>query len=149
MGVFLGLADKSSVHEEARFTSMDLTALRTTAEYASNVLRAIANQNAENKANWKSAVSLLQEAVLETQVYVASLDRGQPAQLSEEHRLIGLWRNAAGSFYVLDGALAERLQLKAEYWTQPESWTSQQVRDAGIALEHVAAYARQLLYEGK
>jgi hypothetical protein len=128
---------------------MDLIALRTAADYASNALRAIANQSAERKANWKMAVSLLQQAVLETQAYVASLDRGRAAQLSKKHRLVRLWGAAAASFYTLDGDLAARLQLKAEYWTQPESWTSQQVRDAGIALEHVAACTRQLLYEGK
>jgi hypothetical protein len=128
---------------------MDLNAVKTAAEPASNVLRTIVNQSAENKVKWKAAVAQLQQAVLETKAYVASLDRGHAAQLAEEHRLVGLWSTAANSFYTLDGALAARLQLKAEYWTQPELWSSDQVRDAGIALDHVAAYTRQLLHEGK
>lgn len=78
-----------------------------------------------------------------------ALHRPPPSKLTEEHRLVGLWSTAANSFYTLDGALAARLQLKAEYWTQPELWSSDQVRDAGIALDHVAAYTHQLLHEGK
>jgi hypothetical protein len=127
---------------------MDLVAVKGVADYAAKALRAIAKQSAENKAKWKAAVSLLQDAVLETKTYVASLDRGKAGQLSEEQRLVELWKAAATSFYALDGNLAARLQLKAEYWTQPELWTSQQIRDAGIALDHVAAYTRQLLHEG-
>ena len=88
-------------------------------------------------------------AVLETQVYAASLGRGSRVNRTKEIELVSKWRNAAEGFYTLDGALAERLQLKAEYWTEPESWTDQEVHDAGIALGHVAERTRQLLYEGK
>ena len=66
-----------------------------------------------------------------------------------ERSLAEAWQRAAGEFYGLDGVLAERLQLKGEYWIQPESWTDQQVLEANISLQHVAEYTRQLLREGR
>jgi hypothetical protein len=128
---------------------MDLTLVKAAADYATGVLRSVAGQKKETREQWKLAVSKLQEAVLQTRLYVSSLDRGNPIDRAEEQRLVALWSAAAGGFYTLDSTLAERLQLKAEYWTQPESWTSEQVREAGIALQHVAERTRQLLREGK
>jgi hypothetical protein len=128
---------------------MNWKEMKTVAEYAAEALRYNARAQATTRAKWKRALPKLQKAVLETQLYVASLDREESLDRKEERRLVKLWRTAAARFYALDGELAERLQLKAEYWTQPEAWTSQQVRDAGIALQHVAEYTRQLLHEGK
>jgi hypothetical protein len=126
---------------------MDLITLKGTADYAAKVIGKIARANKETREQWKTAVSRLQKAVLQTKLYVSALDRGEPMNRRTEHRLVALWGDAATEFYDLDGSLASRLQLKAEYWTQPEGWTSQQVRDAGIALDHVAEYTRQLLHE--
>ncbi len=126
---------------------MDLVALKGVADYAARIVSGIAKANKETRDQWKTAVSGLQKAVLQTKVYVSALDRGKPISRRTEQRLVALWKDAAIGFYDLDGSLAERLQLKAEYWAQPEAWTSQQVRDAGIALDHVAEYTRQLLRE--
>ncbi len=126
---------------------MDLVALKGAADYAAKVVSGIAKASKETRAQWETAVSGLQKAVLETKVYVSALARGEGISRPTEQRLVILWRDAATGFYDLDGSLAERLQLKAEYWAEPEAWTSQQVRDAGIALDHVAEYTRQLLRE--
>jgi hypothetical protein len=126
---------------------MDLVALKGVADYAAGIVSGIAKANKETRDQWKTAVSRLQKAVLQTKLYVSALDRGEPVNRRTEHRLVDLWGDAATQFYDLDGSLASRLQLKAEYWTQPQAWTSQQVRDAGIALDHVAEYTRQLLHE--
>jgi hypothetical protein len=79
---------------------------------------------------------------------VAALDRTSPRDRGVEAQLSTLWQQASIAFYGIDGQLAERLQLKAEYWTQPEQWSDQQVADANISLQRVAEYTRQLLHEG-
>jgi hypothetical protein len=126
---------------------MDWVTLKGIADYAANAIGEIRKANKETRNQWKTAVSELQKAVLQTKVYVSALDCGEPVSRRTEKQLVALWRDAANGFYDLDGTLAERLQLKAEYWTQPQAWTGQQVRDAGIALDHVAEYTRQLLHE--
>ena len=88
-------------------------------------------------------------ACIKTQAYVAELKRGVHSDRATERELAFAWQQASSAFYGLDGPLAERLQLKGEYWTQPESWTDAQVRDANISLQYVAEHARQLLHESK
>jgi hypothetical protein len=112
-------------------------------------LRILVQADAATRTRWKDAVQVLQVAVLNTQAYVVQLNRGERVDRQVERGLAEAWQNAAGAFYGLDGALAERLQLKGEYWIQPENWTEQQVLDANISLQHVAEYTRQLLREGR
>jgi hypothetical protein len=100
----------------------------------------------DQRQRLREAIAKLLLAVTETRAYAA---RSTPARETQrEHGLARLWSEAAAAFYQVDGALAERLQLKAEYWTDPDAWTALQVRDAHISLDEVAARARQMLYAG-
>jgi hypothetical protein len=117
--------------------------------FAGGILRDRIKKGEETKGQWQSAVEKLQEAILQTQVYAAALDRGEPQDLNVEQELIAKWRVVAAAFYGLDGSLSEKFQLNAQYWTDPGAWTHQQVVDAGIALQHIAELTRQLLREGK
>jgi hypothetical protein len=40
---------------------------------------------------------------------------------------------------------AQQLDMKAQSWTDPESWTESEVKRAGIAIADVQARARALL----
>jgi hypothetical protein len=128
---------------------ISLVVLKAVADYAGRAVGAVLDADAKTRARWRLAVPQLQDAVLETQLYLTSHADGQPADRDAEKQLVRLWRDAATAFYTLDGRLAERLQLKAEYWTEPNAWTRQQIVDAGIALQHVAEHTRQLLHEGR
>ena len=127
----------------------ELTLIIAFADRLAAWLKNLLDADVETRTRWKGAVQLLQEAVLSTKAYVAQLDRGKPANREVERSLSDAWQRTAGAFYGLDGSLAERLQLKGEYWIQPEIWTDQQVLDANISLQHVAEYTRQLLREGR
>ena len=59
------------------------------------------------------------------------------------------WSDAAFAFMGVRGDLVERLQMKAEFWTNPASWTRQQVKDAGISINGMAALLKQFLVEGR
>jgi hypothetical protein len=96
----------------------------------------------------EAAIKALQTAALQTNVYDASLSRGEARNPAREIELVSLWSSAASGFYRLDPQLAERLQLKAEYWTDPESWTPEQVHSAHISLQQITHLTRQLLHEG-
>ena len=96
----------------------------------------------------ETAIKALQTAALQTNVYDAMLSRGEARNSAREIELVSLWSSAATCFYRLDPDLAERLQLKAEYWTDPESWTPEQVHSARISLQQITQLTRQLLHEG-
>ncbi len=110
-------------------------------------LKWLRDADGETRMRWSVAIRELQTAVLETQAYVARIDRGDRVERAVEYQLFNRWAAASNAFCALDGPLASRLQLKAEYWANPEARTSEQVKDAGISLDHVAQYTRQLLLE--
>ncbi len=111
---------------------MDLTLVKTAADYALKAIKGLRTADAETRKEWKTALPRLQKAVLETQLYLAPREDGQVIDRDAEKRLVRLWRDAASAFYTLDGKLATKLQLKAEYWTEPDAWSRQQIVDAGI-----------------
>ena len=96
----------------------------------------------------EQAVRALQQAAIQTNLYEAALRKGNSRDGNREGTLAGLWGAAASDFYRLDPELAERLQLKAEYWTDPDAWTSEQIMSARISLQQITELTRQVLREG-
>ena len=96
----------------------------------------------------EQAVRALQGAAIQTNLYEAALRKGDSRDAVREGTLAGLWSAAAGSFYRLNPDLAERLQLKAEYWTDPDAWSPKQIMGARISLQQITELTRQLLREG-
>jgi len=92
-----------------------------------------------------AAVKAVLLAVNETKLYIASLDRGEPKRRDQERLLVQLWTDSAVAIRRSDPDLAERLQMKAEYWADPENWSDDDVRAAMIGIETVATRARALL----
>jgi hypothetical protein len=44
-----------------------------------------------------------------------------------------------------DPDLAQRLKQKAEYWTNPENWSEDEIDHNGIQIEEIAEEGRRLL----
>ena len=127
----------------------DWVTLLAVLETVTTVLKSVMARDGGTRQKWSTAVAALQEAVIATKTYTAGLERGESQHRKREGELAQLWARAGNRFYGLDGALAERLHLKGDYWTQPEAWTHQQVLDLGIAFDHVANLTSQLLHESK
>ena len=127
----------------------DATVVLATLDRVASWLSALLDAHKDARRKWRHAVRALQKAVLATQAYAAELERGEARNPRTERHLSSLWGTAAIGFYGLDGALAERLQLKSEFWTRPEVWTGEQIDGAGISLQRVAEYTRQLLRESR
>ena len=94
----------------------------------------------------KQAIRELLKALGKTKVYLASLKRSD-ADLAEETRLVELWFSAASAFYGINPELAQQLELKGEYWTDPDVWSDTDVREAGIHIEDISEKAREILGE--
>ncbi len=88
----------------------------------------------------------LLKALGKTRVYIASLKR-DGAVLAEEAKLVDLWFSAASAFYGIKPELARQLELKGEYWTNPDVWSDTDVREAGIHIDDISEKAREILGE--
>ena len=95
-----------------------------------------------------AALKVVLGAVVATQTYVAGQERGETPDHTAEAQLAGKWVEAAVAIRHTDPELASRLQDKAEYWTDPRSWSRDEAATNGIALDRIAAEARRLLGSG-
>jgi hypothetical protein len=80
-----------------------------------------------------------------TKTYIARRDRGEAIDRDAEAKLVDLWTAAAVQIRRSDPDLAVRLQQKAEYWTNPENWTEEEVRENRIQIDQIAEEATKLL----
>ena len=91
-----------------------------------------------------AVVSVL-SAIDKTKIYLASRDRGEPADRAIEAELVTLWTAAAVHIRRTDPDLAVRLRNKADYWTNPENWTDLEIIQNRIQIEAIEAEGRRLL----
>lgn len=92
-----------------------------------------------------AAVRAVLTAVNKTKSYIACLERGNPIDSKAEAELVELWTAASVHIRRTDPDLAERLQRKAEYWTNPENWTDEDVTKNRIKIDEIAEEGRRLL----
>jgi hypothetical protein len=86
-------------------------------------------------------------AITTTKSYLARLDRNEPIDHHAEAQLVALWTAAAVHVRRTDSDLADRLQRKAEYWTNPREWDEQDIVSNRIRIDEIAAEGRRLLRE--
>lgn len=96
-----------------------------------------------------AALRALLAAVNQTKRYLAAKTRGEAVNREREGDLVELWTEAAVQLRRTDPKLARKLQIKAEYWADPEQWTANEVRRASITIEEVAASARVLIVRSR
>jgi hypothetical protein len=91
------------------------------------------------------AIKQVWEAVDETRIFLASVKVGEAEDNRPNPHLVKLWSEAALAIADIDSDLADRLRMKAEYWSDPTNWDSAQVINARIAIDEVATETRRLL----
>lgn len=92
-----------------------------------------------------AAVRSVLTAVNTTKRYLASRQRGEPVDHDIEAELVELWTSASVHIRRTDPELSMRLQEKAEYWTDPENWTGEEVASNRIQIDEIAKEGRRLL----
>ncbi len=125
--------------------------ITTLAQVAEGILKflSVVSQRAEERtAAEEEALRAICEAVDETQIHLTAYREGNLQALEPSRELAALWRDAALKIRAIDPDLAFRLRMKAEYWTNPRSWTPARIQQARIRLDHVAARARVMLRAG-
>lgn len=94
-----------------------------------------------------AAVRAVLVAANATTAYIVDWENGNRDR-EKEHELVRLWSEAAAAIRHHDRDFAFKLDMKARYWADPDTWNEDDVKRAGIALKDVAARARSLLGGG-
>jgi hypothetical protein len=92
-----------------------------------------------------TAIRRVWQAVDKTRMFLASVRREEASEMIPNPELITLWSEASLAMSAIDNDLADRLRMKAEFWSDPEYWTEDQIRQARIGIDEVAREARRLI----
>ena len=87
------------------------------------------------------ALHALLKAIHETQQYI----REGVYDEEKEMELSYLWGEAAIAARKISKDLAERAYIKRGYWQDPDQWSYDAVKEAGIALEDIEEELRRLI----
>lgn len=94
-----------------------------------------------------AAIKSVLTAINSTKRYLASRARGEPVDRETEATLIQFWTEASVHIRRTDADLAYRLQEKAEYWTNPENWSEDEVGENRIQIDEISKEGKRLLLE--
>ncbi len=92
-----------------------------------------------------AAVRSVLTAVNTTKLYLARRERGEPIDRESEAKLVELWTSASVHIRRTDSDLANRLQAKADYWTNPDRWSNEEIVNNGIQIDKIADEGERLL----
>lgn len=96
-----------------------------------------------------AAIRLVLQAVIATKQYIAVRNSRGGQDVHAERDLAKAWTDAAVAIRHSNPELADRFFLKAEYWTDPNTWTADEVTDNQIRIVEIAKSARALLRTGE
>ncbi len=91
------------------------------------------------------AVQSVLAALNATMLYLARREAGEPIDREAEPELVELWTSASVHIRRTDFDLAQRLEEKADYWTNPEHWSAEERAINGRQVDTIADKAMRLL----
>ena len=99
----------------------------------------------EQKEIADCALREIKNAIVETRLYLHTLENDSPRDIEKEQSLVRLWSSAAIPMRHLDRELALLCDHKAKYWLNPSQWTKSELLEHVIKLDQVADEYRKLL----
>ncbi|MBD0851953.1 hypothetical protein [Maribacter arenosus] len=91
-----------------------------------------------------SALRAILNALNETYLYYRDLDRGLERNPEREELLVKYWSAAAIPMRHFDRDLAEKCNIKSDYWLSPELYDDAKITELGIGLDNVRQAYRKM-----
>jgi hypothetical protein len=91
------------------------------------------------------ALRIVIEAAEKTETYCRLRAEGAARVRRTENELAELWSRASVLVRKIDSKLAFRLGDKSRFWRDPDTWSDEQIQQAGISLQSVKKNAERLL----
>ena len=88
---------------------------------------------------------LFYTALNEPRIYLGGLEQRKPRNPDTEATLSRLWTTASTKIREIDRSWAMRCFQKGDYWANPDNWTEDDVKKAGIGINEVFEKAQDLL----
>lgn len=108
------------------------------------LLGPIATLSKEKRELKDSALRGISIALNETKLYYRDRGRGKERDMDKEAQLANYWAAAAIPLRHIDEELAMTCQYKADFWTDPDHWSNDEIERIGIKLNDVSDAYRKL-----
>ena len=123
-----------------------LTGLKAISGWVWSIVTWRQNNAEKEDAKADEALASLMKAALETRHYLALVrDNPQLRDMEKEKNLATLWSTAGIDMSHINGELAMRYLMKADYWSDTEGWTAADNDERLIQLDEVLRLGRQAL----
>lgn len=99
-------------------------------------VKSLKNASSQTKVQLNKAIPAMATALRETKAYIAQQQQGG-ASTGRHQEIARLWRTAAVEIRPVNEELADRFELKAQAWTNPEDWPAERVEKTRIAITQV------------
>ncbi len=109
-------------------------------------VKEIFNKKAQKKQKAYEAIEAIYKAANRTSFYITMNKNGTYKSNLE---LSDLWIETAAKVRDLDESLYEQLLMKAEYWSNPENWSDEDVKRTRIGLLEIKRAAKEILHKKK
>ena len=114
-------------------------------EGQTTILVPIATLSKDKRELKDSALRAISNALDETYLYYRDLNNGSSRNNDREALLVKYWSAAAIPMRHFDKNLSLMCDRKSEYWTNPNNYTQEEIKELGIKLKDVRQAYRQLL----
>ncbi|EHP41243.1 hypothetical protein OR16_21131 [Cupriavidus basilensis OR16] len=108
------------------------------------LLGPIATLSKEKRELKDNALRAISMALLETKLYYRDRAKGKPRNMDVEAQLSKYWGAAAIPLRHIDQELAMTCEYKADFWTDPDNWSDEELERVGIKLEDVTKAYRDI-----
>lgn len=109
-------------------------------------LKERAAKKTKKKDELYDAIEAVNKAANRTTIYITKSLNGT---YKSDQELSDLWMDAAKAVRELDDDLYLRLLAKAEYWSNPQDWSDEDVQSARITLEEIKKGSKELINKDK
>ena len=111
----------------------------------SKILGPIATSSKERSQMKDEALRAISHALDETYLYYRDLEHGHLQNRDKEAMLVKYWSAAAIGLRHFDQRLSRRCVDKAEYWVNPENYSSDDIQQLEIGLDSVRQAYKKML----
>lgn len=116
---------------------IEIANLKTLFDVGVTIIKEMKSQNVVDEDKYDLALLSLYAATTETKNYISSITNVKKHDKEKELQLSELWNKAGVNLRRINNNLAYRCIVKADYWSNPNEWTDDDINESNISLNKI------------
>lgn len=116
---------------------MDVPGIQWVIERINWLIDRFAEREDKRTQQLTEGIDALVEALMETRLYYGTYRQTLIRDRKREEKLSRIWVKTSNKLRRVDEDLADRCNMKGQYWADPQTWTDNEYASAIISIENV------------